>query len=139
MEPRGHKVKPQGSRKYKKSATWTPRDSKWSPWCHIGTPRSPKMQNTHKKLTRIAKKHTRRCPEVPNKEEKPYTHKQPTNQRNKEGHKEKQTNEQTHTRTRASNCEHKHKLPRPGARRRRRRSAAHLRAGVLGDIPIRVS
>ena len=97
MEPRGHKVKPQGSRKYKKSATWTPRDSKWSPWCHIGAPRSPKMQNTHKKLTQIAKKHTRRCPKVPNKEEKPYTHKQPTNQRNKEGHKETNNRTNTHT------------------------------------------
>ena len=102
MEPRGHKVKPQGSRKYKKSATWTPRDSKWSPWCHIGAPRCPKMQNTHKKLTQIAKKHTRRCPKVPNKEEKPYTHKQPTNQptnrpkQQRGTQRNKQSNKHTH-------------------------------------------
>ena len=85
----------------------------------------PQKCKTHiKNSPKLQKKHTRRCPKVPNKEEKPYTHKQPTNQPTKTTKRDtkKQTIEQTHTRTRASNCKHKHKLPRPGARRRRRRS-----------------
>ena len=100
MEPRGHKVKPQGSRKYKKSATWTPRDSKWSPWCHIGAPRSPKMQNTHKKLTQIAKKTHQKVPRGAKQRRKtiyPQTTNQPTNQNNKEGHKETNNRTNTHT------------------------------------------
>ena len=98
MEPRGHKVKPQGSRKYKKSATWTPRDSKWSPWCHIGAPRSPKMQNTHKKLTQIAKKTHQKVPRGA-KQRRKTIYPQPTNQSKKERKRDtkKQTIEQTHT------------------------------------------
>ena len=81
---------------------------------------------THiKNSSNLQKKHTRRCPKGPNKDEKPYTHKQPTKETKRDT--KKQTIEQTHTRTRASNCKHKHKLPRPGDRRRRRRSVAALR------------
>ena len=101
MEPRGHKVKPQGSRKYKKSATWTPRDSKWSPWCHIGAPRSPKMQNTHKKLTQIAKKTHQKVPRGAKQRRKtiyPQTTNQPTNQPKQQRgtQRNKQSNKHTH-------------------------------------------
>ena len=56
-------------------------------------------KHTHKKLTQIAKRHTRRCPKEPNKEEKPYDHKQPTNQPKKERgtQRNKQSNKHTHT------------------------------------------
>ena len=120
MEPRCVKVQHQGCKKCGKSTTCSPRVPKRSPGCYNGAPRSPQMQNTYKKLTQVAKIHTRRCSKGPNKEEKPYTHKEPTKETKRDT--KKQTIEQTHTRTRASNCRHKHKLPRPGARRRRRRS-----------------
>ena len=98
MDSRGHKVKPQGTRKCKKSATCNPRGSKWSPRCNIGAQGPHKCKtHTHKKLTQITKKPTRRCPKESNKEEKPYDHKQPTNQRKKEGHKETNNRTNTHT------------------------------------------
>jgi hypothetical protein len=120
MEPRGHKVKLQGSQKCKKSATCTPRDSKWSPRCHIGAPRSPQMQNTQKTHPNCKKTHQKVAQGA--KQRRKTIYPQPTNQRKKEGHKETNNRTNTHTRTRASNCKHKLKLPRPGARRRRRRS-----------------
>ena len=139
MEPRGVKVQPQGYKKCRKSTTCSPRVPKRSPGCYNGAPRSPQMQNTHKKLTQLAKKN---IPEgAPSGQTKKKTiYPQTTNQPTKETKRDtkKQTIEQTHTRTRASNCKHKHKLPRPGARRRRRRSAAVRSAPLVGVLGTRV-
>ena len=123
MEPRGVKVQHQGYKKCRKSTTWSPRVPKRSPGCYNGAPRSPQMQNTHKKLTQLAKKTYQKVPQVA-KQKRKTIYPQTTNQPTKETKRDtkKQTIEQKHTRTRASNCKHKHKFPRPGARRRRRRS-----------------
>ena len=68
-----------------------------APRCHIGAPRSHKCKTHRKCPPKFQKTHTRSYPKVPNKEEKPYTHKHPTNQRNKEGHKETNNRTNTHT------------------------------------------
>ena len=65
-------------------------------------PQGPQKCKTHiKNSPKLQKEHTRRCAKVPNKEEKPYTHNQPTNQptnqNNKEGHKETNNRTNTHT------------------------------------------
>ena len=122
MEPRSVKVQNQGYKKCGKFTTCSPRVPKRSPGCYNGAPRSPQMQNTHKKLTQLAKKTYQKVPQVA-KQRRKTIYPQTTNQPKKQtGTRIKQTIEQTHTRTRASNCKHKHKLPRPAARRRRRRS-----------------
>jgi len=119
---KGSKVRNQS---LKETPKWKRRVSKWSPGVTKLSPKDPESatnqqhviqetrngapgatlelkvptnaKHTHKKLTQIAKRHTRRCPKEPNKEEKPYDHKQPTNQRKQEGHKETNNRTKTHT------------------------------------------
>ena len=120
---KGSKVRTQS---LKKTPKWDQRVSKWSPGVTKLSPKGPESaknqqhviqgtrngapgatlelkvptnaKHTHKKLTQIAKRHTRRCPKEPNKEEKPYDHKQPTNQPKKERgtQRNKQSNKHTH-------------------------------------------
>ena len=73
---------------YSKKFEMEPQVPHWSPKVPTNakhTKNSPKLQ----------KKHTRRWPKQPNKEEKPYTHNQPIKERKRDT--KKQTIEQTHT------------------------------------------
>ena len=80
MESRGVKVQPQGYKKCRKSATCSPRVPKRSPGCYNGAPRSPQMQNTHKKLTQIAKKTYQKVPQG-GKQRRKTIYPQTTNQK----------------------------------------------------------
>ena len=63
MEPRGHKVKPQGSRKCKKISNMQSKGLEMEPPVQHWSSRSPQMQNTHNKLTQIAKKTHQKVPQ----------------------------------------------------------------------------
>ena len=101
MEARGVKVQPQGY----KSQENLQHVAQWSQNGAPGATMEPqglqKCKTHIKNSPKLQRKHTRRYPKVPNKEENPYTHKQPTNQptnqRNKEGHKETNNRTNTHT------------------------------------------
>ena len=139
---KGSKVRPQS---LKKTPKWHPKVRKWSPGVTKLSPKGPEstknqqhgFQGTRNGApgatlepqgAQKCKTHIKNSPKLHAKQRRktiyPQTTNQPTNQPTKTTKRDtkKQTIEQTHTRTRASNCKHKHKLPRPGARRRRRRS-----------------
>ena len=135
----------------KKTRKWDQRVSKWTPGVTKLSPKGPesaknqqhviqgarngatgatlelKVPTNAKRTQKTLPNSKKNTPEgAPRSQTKKKNHmttnSQPNTQRKKEGHKETSNRTNTHTRTRASNCKHKLKLPRPGARRRRRRS-----------------
>ena len=100
-EPKNQQIEPQGATKNKEHAKFPRRVSKWSRKCYNGVPRPPKLQEKHKRISKVTIRHENRPQSLESTQEHVNTSSQPTKQGNKERHESanKQTNKQTPTYT----------------------------------------